>query len=65
MCLAYDISTATTVVDHIVPHKGDPELMWAWSNWQPLCKPHHDREKQRQERSGDAGARRSDPAAPG
>lgn len=31
-----------TVVDHIVPHRGDPVLFWNESNWQPLCKHHHD-----------------------
>jgi 5-methylcytosine-specific restriction endonuclease McrA len=37
------------VVDHIVPHKGDKALFWDESNWQPLCKPHHDRDKAEQE----------------
>lgn len=32
-----------TVVDHIVPHKGDKVLFWDHDNWQPLCKPCHDR----------------------
>ena len=31
-----------TVVDHIVPHRGDKELFWDRSNWQPLCKQCHD-----------------------
>lgn len=31
-----------TVVDHIVPHRGDPVLFWDESNWQPLCKSCHD-----------------------
>lgn len=43
--------TAATVVDHIKPHRGDPVLFWASNNWQPLCKRHHDREKQREERA--------------
>lgn len=43
--------TAATVVDHIVPHKGDQQLFWdVEGNWQSLCKPHHDRDKQREER---------------
>ena len=33
---------AATVVDHIIPHKGDLELFWDESNWQPLCKHCHD-----------------------
>ena len=35
--------TAATVVDHITPHKGDQQLFWERSNWQPLCKPCHSR----------------------
>ncbi|WAH38608.1 HNH endonuclease [Alicyclobacillus dauci] len=34
--------TPATVVDHIVPHKGDKKLFWDKNNWQPMCKPHHD-----------------------
>lgn len=41
--------TAAEVVDHIIPHKGDQELFWLDSNWQALCKPHHDRDKAEQE----------------
>ncbi len=26
-----------TVIDHIVPHKGDMKLFWDSSKWQPLC----------------------------
>jgi 5-methylcytosine-specific restriction protein A len=33
--------TLATVVDHIVPHRGDMELFWTRSNWQGLCEPHH------------------------
>ncbi len=28
---------AATCVDHIVPHRGDYDLMWDVSNWQGLC----------------------------
>ena len=35
--------TKATVVDHIVPHRGDQKLFWDRSNWQPLCKACHDR----------------------
>lgn len=34
---------AATVVDHITPHRGDKALFWDRANWQPLCKPCHDR----------------------
>lgn len=33
--------TAATVVDHIVPHRGNQELFWHEANWQPLCARHH------------------------
>jgi len=33
---------AATVVDHIRPHRGDQQLFWDKSNWQPLCKDCHD-----------------------
>lgn len=34
--------TPATVVDHITPHRGDKKLFWDKTNWQPLCKEHHD-----------------------
>lgn len=34
--------TGATVVDHIIPHRGDYALFWNRENWQPLCKQHHD-----------------------
>ena len=33
---------AATVVDHIMPHKGDEQLFWNQRNWQALCKQCHD-----------------------
>ena len=35
--------TPATVVDHIIPHRGDRSLFWDERNWQPLCKGCHDR----------------------
>ena len=49
MCLREGRTAAAEVVDHIVPHRGDMALFWDRSNWQALCAPHHNREKQRQE----------------
>lgn len=49
MCEALGIIEPATVVDHKRPHCGDMVLFWDRSNWQGLCKPHHDGEKQRQE----------------
>lgn len=34
--------TPATIVDHIVPHRGDYRLMWDTDNWQSLCKQCHD-----------------------
>jgi len=46
--------TPATVVDHIVPHKGDSALFWDTSNWQALCDADpwrcHSSVKQREER---------------
>ena len=48
-CEREGLSEAATVVDHIVPHRGDMALFWDSENWQSLCKPHHDSWKQAQE----------------
>ena len=32
-----------TVVDHIIPHRGDQKLFWDQNNWQSLCKNCHDK----------------------
>ena len=42
-CLSENRITPATVVDHIVPHRGDKKLFWNQENWQPLCKDCHDR----------------------
>lgn len=39
----WDVSKPAVVVDHIIPHKGDYELMWAPWNWQAITKRAHDR----------------------
>ena len=41
--------SAANTVDHIIPHQGDQTLFWDESNWQSLCKLHHDRDKAEQE----------------
>lgn len=41
--------TEATVVDHIIPHRGDQGLFWDEDNWQPLCKAHHDQKTGRGE----------------
>ena len=47
-CLALDDPTPATVVDHIIPHKGNRDLFWESSNHQPLCKTHHDQKTARE-----------------
>lgn len=37
------------LVDHRIPHRGDKVLFWDKHNWQPLCRTHHSRDKQREE----------------
>ena len=41
-CLENGCLEKATVVDHIVPHRGDRKLFWDESNWQALCKSCHD-----------------------
>lgn len=48
-------TTAATVVDHIVAHRGDMVLFWDQANWQSLCKPCHDSVKQAEEAAGLGG----------
>lgn len=42
ICMRGGQVTPATVVDHIVPHKGDDDRFWDVTNWQALCKPCHD-----------------------
>ena len=39
-----------TVVDHVMPHKGNMRLFWNRANWQPLCGYCHSSSKQSEER---------------
>jgi len=41
-CLRQGKLSPATVVDHIIPHRGDMKLFWDESNWQALCKDCHD-----------------------
>ena len=50
-CQRHGRYVAATVVDHIVPHRGNPQLFWDESNWQPLCKACHDHKTGTEERS--------------
>jgi 5-methylcytosine-specific restriction enzyme A len=41
-----------TIVDHVVPHRGDQKLFWDETNWAPACKPCHDAKTAREGRWG-------------
>ena len=41
-CRARGRVVQATVVDHVVPHRGDQLLFWDESNWSPSCKLCHD-----------------------
>lgn len=42
-CAALGRVLPATVVDHVVPHRGDQRLFWDQRNWQAMSKPCHDR----------------------
>ena len=44
-CMANGIVELATLVDHIIPHRGDRTLFWDQSNWQSLCSWCHDHVK--------------------
>lgn len=44
------------VVDHIVPHRGDPDLFWNIGNLQSISRKYHDSVKRALERSGQVAA---------
>ena len=62
MCKAEGVVTLATVVDHKVPHRGDQTLFWDSSNWQALCKAHHDGAKQREDRGGGSKVQKARPS---
>jgi 5-methylcytosine-specific restriction endonuclease McrA len=51
-CGRIEANTSKLVADHRTPHRGDEALFWDEDNLQTLCKPCHDKHKQRAERSG-------------
>ena len=51
-CYKQGIIKAATVVDHIVPHRGNMGLFWdSDNNWQSLCYHHHNSDKQKAEKN--------------
>ena len=55
MCWEKGKYTLPQVVDHWIPHKGDPVLFWDRTNWCPLCKKCHDGPKCRLEKAWERG----------
>ena len=51
-CRARGLVVQATVVDHLVPHRGDQRLFWDEANWAPSCKPCHDAKTAREGRWG-------------
>jgi len=52
MCHKEGRVTPATVVNHKTAHRGDQQLFWDQSNWEPLCKRHHDSDAQIIDRGG-------------
>jgi len=59
MCQNQGTIKQASVVDHIIPHKGDLQLFWDISNWQSLCKRHHDSDKRKIELRGEGAEKKS------
>jgi 5-methylcytosine-specific restriction enzyme A len=51
-CEARGRVVPATIVDHVVPHRGDQKLFWDETNWAPACKPCHDAKTAREGRWG-------------
>ena len=61
-CLQENKITPATEVDHIIDHKGDPELFWDINNWQGLCKPCHSRKTAKENSLGGGGIKTPQPS---
>jgi 5-methylcytosine-specific restriction enzyme A len=51
-CQAAGRLKPATIVDHVVPHRGDPVLFWDEGNWAAMCKRCHDTKTAREGRWG-------------
>src|SRR5690625_4181694 len=52
MCEEKGYTVIASVVDHVIPHRGDMRIFWDSDNWQPLCVQCHNSDKARQEGRG-------------
>lgn len=48
VCASTDRPRAATLVDHIVPHRGDQQLFWNPMNHQSLCDECHNKKRARE-----------------
>ncbi len=49
-CAERRLIVAASIVDHIVPHRGDRLVFWDRDNWQALCKRCHDKKTMGEDR---------------
>lgn len=49
ICAITSRTAAATVVDHIIPHRGDQLLFWDEANWQPCCESCHNSKTARED----------------
>ena len=49
LCEREGLVTAATCVDHTKPHKGNKQLFWDATNWQPLCQSCHSKKTARED----------------
>ena len=43
LCDQFERTTPATLVDHVIPHRGNEALFWDESNWQSMCDACHSR----------------------
>ncbi|MBR0714053.1 HNH endonuclease [Bradyrhizobium liaoningense] len=51
MCAEQGVVASATVVDHVIPHRGDQQLFW-FGDLASLCASHHSKDKQQAETKG-------------
>lgn len=48
-CAKSGAVVAAGVLDHVIPHRGNQDLFWDQTNWQPLCERCHNEKTRRGE----------------
>jgi 5-methylcytosine-specific restriction protein A len=51
-CDCRGVLRQAVAVDHIRPHRGDPELFWDTGNWQSLCESCHNSKSRAEQAEG-------------